>query len=410
MFFKRKKPSPSKITDILRHIWQNALAQANQNVMAICTNHADAVNTPANMHMPADIIEAIDIFDQTILVVLHVDPDLGTVLEDFRLYTQNQLAQHFPKYMVQIVLTGEKAAPKSTASPVNDSVQNPSSHIQEKPAAKKQAQPLPEADLPAAKHIIAVASGKGGVGKSTISYNLAASLMRVGYRVGVLDADIYGPSIPRMAGLVGQKPESIAGEGQKDKASQDKTKIKPLSVKIDGCDMAVMSIGFMIEEDAPLIWRGPMVQSALIQLMRDVDWASYGGALDYLIIDMPPGTGDVQLTLAQKVPLTGAVIVSTPQDIALIDARKAIAMFQKMEVPILGLVENMSLFQCPNCGETHHIFHHGGARDEAAKQQIPFLGEIPLRLDIRQDSDQGLAVRDGDVFMDCAKKIANSSQ
>jgi ATP-binding protein involved in chromosome partitioning len=229
-----------------------------------------------------------------------------------------------------------------------------------------------------AKRIIAVASGKGGVGKSTVAMNIACGLAQSGEKVGLLDADIYGPSIPRMTGLSGQKPEQ-------NKAG----KIIPLRAH----NVDVMSIGFMIGEENPLIWRGPMVQSAFTQLLQDVAWEG----IDTLVIDLPPGTGDIQLTMSQRVPLTGAIIVSTPQDIALIDVRKGIEMFQKVNVPIMGLIENMSYHVCPSCGHQDHIFGHGGAKDQAEALGIPFLGEIPLNAKIRQMADKGEAV---DEFYD----------
>ena len=213
-----------------------------------------------------------------------------------------------------------------------------------------------------------MASGKGGVGKSTVAVNLALGLARLGLKVGLLDADIYGPSLPRLLGIP-HKPDS------------DGKKIKP----IEKFGIKTMSIGFLVKEDEAMIWRGPMVQSALTQMLNDVLWAP----LDVLVLDMPPGTGDAQLTIAQRVPLKGAVIVSTPQDIALIDAKKGIAMFNKTAVPILGMVENMSVFVCPDCGHAHHIFGHGGARETAAKMGVPFLGEIPLVPLIRESSDDG---------------------
>jgi ATP-binding protein involved in chromosome partitioning len=219
--------------------------------------------------------------------------------------------------------------------------------------------------------VIAVASGKGGVGKSTVAVNLALGLAKLGLKVGLLDADIYGPSVPRLLDIR-HKPES------------DGHKLKP----IEKFGIKTMSIGFLVAEDSPMIWRGPMVQSALTQMMNDVSWAP----LDVLVVDMPPGTGDAQLTIAQRVPLKGAVIVSTPQDIALIDARKGIAMFEKTQVPILGLVENMSMFVCENCGHETHIFGHGGARAEAEKLMAPFLGEIPLVRRVREMSDAGTPV------------------
>ncbi len=221
-----------------------------------------------------------------------------------------------------------------------------------------------------AKRIIAVASGKGGVGKSTVAMNIACGLARFGEKVGLLDADIYGPSIPRMTGLSGQKPDQ-----------NEEGKILPLRAH----DVDVMSIGFMIGEENPLIWRGPMVQSAFTQLLQDVAWEG----LDTLVIDLPPGTGDIQLTMSQRVPLTGAIIVSTPQDIALIDVRKGIEMFQKVNVPIMGLIENMSHYCCPKCGHEDHVFGHGGAKDQAESLGIPFLGEIPLNAKIRQMADKG---------------------
>ncbi|HSZ12288.1 MAG TPA: Mrp/NBP35 family ATP-binding protein, partial [Rhizomicrobium sp.] len=210
-----------------------------------------------------------------------------------------------------------------------------------------------------------------GVGKSTVAVNLALGLSRLGLKVGLLDADIYGPSVPRLLDIR-EKPQS------------DGKKLQP----IERLGIKAMSIGFMVGEDEPMIWRGPMVQSALTQMMNDVSWAP----LDVLVIDMPPGTGDAQLTIAQRVPLKGAVIVSTPQDIALIDARKGIAMFRKTQVPILGIVENMSVFICPDCGHESHIFGHGGARETAEKQGAPFLGEIPLMPRIRETSDAGTPI------------------
>jgi ATP-binding protein involved in chromosome partitioning len=223
--------------------------------------------------------------------------------------------------------------------------------------------------LPNVKNIIVVASGKGGVGKSTVSANLALALQAEGAKVGVMDADIYGPSQPTMLGVHG-KP-----------ASPDGKSIIPMQAH----GMPVMSIGFLVEEDTPMIWRGPMVMSALTQMLREVEW----GALDVLVVDMPPGTGDAQLTLAQQVPLKGAIIISTPQDLALIDARRGLAMFTRVNVPVLGIIENMSYFQCPHCGTRSDIFGHGGARHEAEKLGVPFLGEVPLHMAIRATSDSG---------------------
>ena len=223
------------------------------------------------------------------------------------------------------------------------------------------------------KHVLAVASGKGGVGKSTTAVNLALALQAQGLRVGLLDADIYGPSAPKLLGLGGQRPRVISGRI-----------LEPL----DGYGLQVMSIGFLVEEETAMIWRGPMVMSAITQMLREVAWND----LDALVVDMPPGTGDAQLTMAQAVPLAGAVIVSTPQDLALIDARRGVAMFKKVEVPILGIVENMASFACPRCGTVSHIFGHGGARQEAERLGVPFLGEVPLDMTIRETSDSGRPV------------------
>jgi ATP-binding protein involved in chromosome partitioning len=226
--------------------------------------------------------------------------------------------------------------------------------------------------VPGIDAVIAVASGKGGVGKSTTAVNLALGLRDLGLNIGVLDADIYGPSMPRLLAIKG-RPEAMGGG-----------KLRPM----EAYGMKVMSIGFLIEEETPMIWRGPMVMSAISQMLKEVDW----GKLDILVVDMPPGTGDAQLTLAQQVPLAGAVIVSTPQDLALIDARRGIAMFRKVDVPVLGVVENMSYFICPHCGERSDIFTHGGARKEAERLGVPFLGEVPLVMDIRETSDAGLPI------------------
>jgi ATP-binding protein involved in chromosome partitioning len=226
--------------------------------------------------------------------------------------------------------------------------------------------------VPGVQSIIAVASGKGGVGKSTTAVNLALGLRDLGMKVGILDADIYGPSLPKLL-AIREKPETLGG-----------TRLKPIMRH----GLTVMSIGFLIEEETPMIWRGPMVMSALTQMLREVEW----GALDVMVVDMPPGTGDAQLTMAQQVPLKGAVIVSTPQDLALIDARRGIAMFKRVNVPVLGIVENMSTFICPKCGERSDIFGHGGARKEAERLGVPFLGEVPLDMTIRETSDAGLPV------------------
>ncbi len=239
-------------------------------------------------------------------------------------------------------------------------------------AAPGQPQQRAKSGIPGVGAIIAVASGKGGVGKSTTSVNLALALKANGLRVGILDADIYGPSMPRLLKISG-RPQQIEGRI-----------IKPM----ENYGIKVMSMGFLVDEEVAMIWRGPMIQSALMQMLREVAW----GDLDVLVVDMPPGTGDAQLTMAQQVPLAGAVIVSTPQDLALIDARKGLNMFSKVEVPVLGIVENMSYFIAPDTGNRYDIFGHGGARKEAERIGVPFLGEVPLTMDIRETSDAGTPV------------------
>jgi len=261
-------------------------------------------------------------------------------------------------HQVTAILTAEKPQTQTVREAAND------------PHGMNKNPPL---KLPI-KKIIVVASGKGGVGKSTVAVNIAAALAKAGQSVGLLDADIYGPSVPRLTGLPYQKPA----------LDQDKNLIP-----FEAHGLKIMSIGFMVEQDTPMIWRGPMVQSAIYQMFRDVAWGSEKAPLDILVVDMPPGTGDAQLTLAQKVPVDGAVIVSTPQDLALLDAVKAIEMFKKTDVPLLGLVENMSTHICSHCGHEEPIFGHGGAKVEARKRGVPFLGEIPLDIRIRENSDAG---------------------
>ncbi|NFV81121.1 iron-sulfur cluster carrier protein ApbC [Magnetospirillum aberrantis] len=243
---------------------------------------------------------------------------------------------------------------------------------QRAPQPAPQAKPAERPLLPQVKSIIAVASGKGGVGKSTTSTNLALALAGMGLKVGLFDADIYGPSMPRMLGISGQ-PQSPDGE---------------TLLPMENHGIKCMSIGFLVREEDPIIWRGPMVMGALNQLLRDVEW----GELDIMVIDMPPGTGDTQLSISQNLPLTGAVIVSTPQDIALLDARKGLNMFRKVDVPVLGLIENMSYYVCPKCGDEAHIFGHGGAKAEAARLSAEFLGEVPLDIAIRETSDAGTPI------------------
>lgn len=249
-----------------------------------------------------------------------------------------------------------------------------------------------EGVLPGVKNIVAVASGKGGVGKSTVCVSLAVALARMGAVVGLLDTDVYGPSIPIMMGIK-EQPEI-----------RDQRLIP-----IEQYGVRLMSLGFLIAEDTPLIWRGPMVMKAVEQLLTDVEW----GELDYLLVDLPPGTGDVQLTLAQKVPLTGAIIVTTPQDVALLDVSRGISMFNKLNVPILGVVENMSYFECPHCGGRTDIFSHGGGESASRKYDVPFLGEVPVDLKIRVGGDTGRPIivedpesRQSGVFMEIAAQLA----
>ncbi|MBV9537790.1 MAG: Mrp/NBP35 family ATP-binding protein [Acidisphaera sp.] len=255
-----------------------------------------------------------------------------------------------------MVLTAHRAAPPAPPRPHQGQHQ---AHAPKPPL------------LPEVGAVVAVASGKGGVGKSTVAVNLAVALARTGLQVGLLDADIYGPSLPRMLGL-SRKPD-VAGD-----------KMRPLSA----WGLKAMSIGFLVEEETPMIWRGPMVMGALEQMMAQVEW----GALEVMIVDMPPGTGDAQLTMAQRVPMAGAVIVSTPQDIALLDARRGVRMFERVHVPVLGIVENMSFYCCPNCGHRAELFGHGGARLESQRLGVPFLGEVPLLLEIRTAADAGTPI------------------
>ncbi|MFC7051565.1 P-loop NTPase [Hansschlegelia quercus] len=277
---------------------------------------------------------------------------------------------------VLVALTAERApgsAPSTPppAKPASPMMARGSREAPQGAAPQARPQGSSGAGVPGVKHIVAVASGKGGVGKSTTAANLALSLQRQGLRVGLMDADVYGPSVPTLFALH-SKPEV---EGRM---------MKPLEAH----GLKIMSIGFLVDAGTAMIWRGPMVMSALTQMLNEVSW----GELDILIVDMPPGTGDAQLTMAQRVKLSGAVIVSTPQDLALADARRGVAMFRKVDVPILGIVENMSYYDCPNCGHHAHLFGHGGAKAEAQAMGAPFLGEIPLALDIRSTSDAGAPI------------------
>jgi len=312
---------------------------------------------------------------------VEVDPKRGPALEPLRQAAEKAVDALPGVLSVTAVLTAHKAAPQM---PSRGGHGHDHGHGHSHGPAQGGGQPQGQKPaVPGVKAIVAVASGKGGVGKSTTSANLALGLAANGLKVGLLDADIYGPSMPRMMGITG-KP-----------ASRDGKTLEPM----ENYGIRVMSMGFLVAEETPMIWRGPMVISALQQMLRDVNW----GDLDVLVVDMPPGTGDAQLTMAQQVPLAGAVIVSTPQDIALLDARKGLNMFRRVDVPVLGIVENMSYFCCPNCGHRSDIFSHGGARKEAEKLGVDFLGEVPLDIAIRETSDGGRPIVVADPASEHAK-------
>ena len=337
------------------------------------------------------LVSDVFVSDGRVVFSITVPAERAKELEPLRQAAEKVVKEVDGVETVMVALTAERAAggarnaaPQSAPKPAPQQPRRP---------AEEQAPAKP--GVPGIKHIVAVASGKGGVGKSTTTANLALAMASLGKKVGVLDADIYGPSVPRLFNVSG-RPEALSGR-----------MLKPM----EGYGIKVMSMGFMVEEETPMIWRGPMVISALTQMLREVAW----GELDVLVVDMPPGTGDAQLTMAQQVPLAGAVIVSTPQDLALIDARKGLNMFKRVDVPVLGIVENMSYFQCPDCGGRHDIFGHGGARAEADRLNVPFLGEVPLTMKIRETSDAGTPVVVSDpegsvagIYKDIAAKVLDS--
>lgn len=302
-----------------------------------------------------------------VIFAIGIDPTEANAMEPVRKAAESAVSGIPGVTQVLVGLTADKAPSRPGPSPAMQARQQ--AHAGHSHGPGPGGAPPKPAGIPGVKQIIAVASGKGGVGKSTTTANLAVALATLGLKVGVLDADIYGPSVPKIFGITG-KPRLVQGRT-----------LAPM----EAYGLKIMSIGFLIDEETPMIWRGPMVISAITQMLREVAW----GELDVLVVDMPPGTGDAQLTMAQQTPLAGAVIVSTPQDLALLDARRGVAMFRKVEVPILGIVENMSYFICPECGHRSDIFAHGGARHEAERLGVPFLGEVPLAMPIRETSDGG---------------------
>jgi ATP-binding protein involved in chromosome partitioning len=322
----------------------------------------------------AGVLSAISVGDGKVFFSINVDASEARAWESVRAEAEAAVRSIPGVTAAMVALTAErKAGPAAPPPPHRHAPGVPHVSSHRPPQQPASGSPMSrQAEIPGVAAVIAVASGKGGVGKSTTALNLALGLRDLGLRVGLLDADIYGPSVPRLTGIR-EKPQL-----------NDDKKMIPI-VRFG---LAIMSIGFLVEEDTAMIWRGPMVMSAITQMLRDVAW----GTLDVLVVDMPPGTGDAQLTLAQNVPLKGAVIISTPQDLSLIDARRGLAMFKKVNVPVLGIVENMSYFQCPHCGTRSDIFGHGGARHEAERLGVPFLGEIPLHMSIRVTSDSGTPV------------------
>jgi ATP-binding protein involved in chromosome partitioning len=310
-------------------------------------------------------IESLTVREQVVHLALRVPRERAAMLEGARRAVEAALARLPEVKHAHVVLTAHR--PQGAGPAVSPQA---GGHGAPRPADGRPAAPKPQ-PIPGIAHVVAVASGKGGVGKSTVSVNLAVALARQGLRVGLMDADIYGPSLPRMLG------------------AQQKPLLKDNRlIPVEAWGIRTMSMGYLVDENTAMIWRGPMIMGAVQQFLGQVEW----GELDVLVVDLPPGTGDIQLTLAQKVKVTGAVVVSTPQDIALLDARRAVWMFEKVDIPILGIVENMSYFCCPNCGHRSEIFGHGGARREAEKLGQDFLGEIPLLAEVRALADAGMPV------------------
>jgi ATP-binding protein involved in chromosome partitioning len=340
----------------------------------------ESVHSPDGTPLPqSGVLSDIIVGDDKVFFSITVDAAAVKGWEPVRAKAEAAVRAIPGVSSAMVALTAERSGAEQAPRPAPQGRAHAHQHQAEEPM------------VPGVASIIAVASGKGGVGKSTTAVNLALGLRDLGLKVGVLDADIYGPSMPRLLAIKG-RPEMLGN------------RLKPMI----GYGLKVMSIGFLVEEETPMIWRGPMVMSALTQMLREVDW----GELDVMVVDMPPGTGDAQLTMAQQVPLKGAVIVSTPQDLALIDARRGIAMFRRVNVPVLGIVENMSYFLCPNCGTRSDIFGHGGAREEATRLGVPFLGEVPLHMAIREKSDSGRPVvvseptgAHAQIFRDIAAKV-----
>ncbi|MEM9045992.1 MAG: Mrp/NBP35 family ATP-binding protein [Pseudomonadota bacterium] len=335
----------------------------------------------------ASMVKAPTVSGGNVSFLIEVDPAKGQAMEPIRAAAQSAVEALPGVEKVTAILTAHSTEPTAPAA------KGPPPDLSIGGGKKPAAQPA-DKRIPGVDRVVAIASGKGGVGKSTVSANLAVALVAQGMRVGLLDADVYGPSQPRMLGITGRP------------SSPDGTRILPLR----NHGVTAMSIGMMVPEGEAVIWRGPMLMGALQQMLSQVEW----GRLDVLLVDLPPGTGDVQLTLSQKAEITGAVVVSTPQDIALLDARKALNMFEKTETPVLGLIENMSTHICSKCGHEEHIFGHGGAKSEAEKLGIPFLGEVPLDISIRIAGDGGAPIvaanpssPHAQAFLDIAKRLSD---